>query len=128
MCDIKGGNVFVVTTKVFFSGGYGLCVLPLSLQSAIDNCPCRSSRFLESLYQTIETLANNPQQITKFLAIQLIRCHVGHSENLLHQSILRFTTTVTSDFCAVAATIILYVPRSWGLNCVGGLPCVSMHY
>ena len=59
------------TATVFFSGKYGLSVLPSSLQSAIYSCPRRTSPFLESVAttQTTTTLAYNTQQITKFLAI-----------------------------------------------------------
>ena len=50
------------------------------------------------------TLAYNTQQITKFLAIQPIRCCVWHPENLLHQSTLQ---VMTSCFCAIIATHVL---------------------
>ena len=73
----------------FFSGRYGFSVLLSSLQSAIYSCTHRTSEFLESVVttRTITTLAYSKQQITKFLIIQLVRCPVWHSENLLHHSI-----------------------------------------
>ena len=76
------------TATVFLLGEYGLSVLPSSLQSAIY----RTSPFLESVATTWTTmmLAYNTQQLTKFLAVQPVRCLVWHSENLFHRSTLQF--------------------------------------
>ena len=96
------------TTTVFFSGKYGFSVLPSSLQSAIGSCPRGASRFLESVATTrTTTLAYNTQQITKFLAIQLVWWRIWHSENLLHSSTLWFTAAVGSGVCAIVATCVL---------------------
>ena len=98
-----------MTATVFFLGEYGFSVLRSSLQSAIYSCPRRTSPFLESVAttQTTTTLAYNTQQITKFLAIQPVRCHVWHLENLLHHSTLRFMPAVASSFHAIVATHVL---------------------
>ena len=93
------------TTTVFFSGNCGFSVLPLSLQSVIKSCPCRTRQFLKSLATTWikTTLAYNTQYITKFLAIQPVWCCVWHPENLLHRSTLWFTTAVGSSFCIIVS-------------------------
>ena len=97
-----------MTTKVLFLGKYDFSVLPLSWQSAICSCLCRTCRFLTSVLTTqITTLAQDTQQIMKFLAIYPVRCHVWHSEDLLHWSTLQFMAAIASRFCAIVATHVL---------------------
>ena len=115
------------TTTVFFSGKYGFNLSHSSLKSALYSCPTRTSRFFETVAttSTTMTLGYNTQQIMKFLAIQLIKCRVLCSENLLHWSTLLFTTTVASGFCAIIAMRVLTSITS--SNYVGGIPCMPMH-
>ena len=80
-------------------------MLPLSLQSVIYSCACRTSQFLESLLttQTATMLAYNTQQITKFLAIQA--CQMQHLT--LRESITLVYLAIYSSFCAIVAMHVL---------------------
>ena len=54
----------------------------------------------ETTTQTTMTLAYNTQQITKFLAIQPVRCRVWHSG---YRSTFWFMTAIANSFCAIKA-------------------------
>ena len=113
------------TTTVFFSGKFGFSVLPLSLQSAIYSCPCRISRFLQSVATTwtTTTLAYSTKQITNFLAIQPVWCRVWHPDNLLHRSTLRFTTAVDSVFCIIVIYACTCLDHELRMTWVGFCEC-----
>ena len=82
--------------------------------SVIYCCPHRTSQFLElvSTTQSTASLTFNTQQITTFLAIKPVRCHVCHIENLLHQSTLH---CFSQRFHAIIAMGVLASIMSFNL-------------
>ena len=141
MCDVKGRHDLITwgwtkfgaharsntsifrTTRVFFLDKYDFSVLPSSLRSVIYCCPHRTSQFLElvSTTQSTASLTFNTQQITTFLAIQPVRCHVCHTENLPHQSTLH---CYSQWFHAIIAMGVLALSMSFNLC---GRNCVCTH-
>ena len=111
------------TTLVFFSCKYGLMCYLCLCSHFVDVKLVDFLRLWRQFEQQWRYLTT--QQLTKFLAIQPIRCRVWCSENPLHRSTLRFMAAVASGFCAIVAMHVLASITS--LNYVGGIPCMPTH-